>query len=138
MGMPRDFVLVRHGESEANVVQHLSKHGGTHPRIKEVYGRPDWEQRLSLAGIEQARKAGRWVAKELGGVAMFDLRLRSPFLRTRETSLYLTSPDLDITDHHAVAAVDETWENDLRLVERHWGMYGTMTLKQQKKIYPHT
>lgn len=138
MAMPNNFVLMRHGESEANVMQRLDKHGLHESVNPEVYQRPDWQQRLSLDGINHARTAGRWVEQEFGGVKNFDLQLVSPFYRTRETALYVADPDLDITDEAAVEAANSGWVADDRLVERHWGMYGTLTLEQQKEMFPQT
>lgn len=137
-GMPNTFVLIRHGESEANVIQRHDKEGRYHDLMQAVYERPDWEQRLSVQGIEQARKAGRWLIKEFGGVDAFDLKISSPFMRTRETALYLTNPDLDPTDEEAVEAAMGDWIYDDRLVERHWGMYGTLPIKEQQRMFPKT
>lgn len=138
MAMPNNLVLMRHGESEANIMQRLDKEGHHDAINPEVYLRPDWQQRLSLDGIAQARKGGRWVRAEFGGVETFDLQLVSPFYRTRETALYVANPDLDTHNQEAVARAIGGWTVDDRLVERHWGMYGTLTLEQQKKMFPQT
>lgn len=137
-GMPNNLVLIRHGESEANIMQHRDKSGDHHELMQAIYDRPDWEQRLSVEGMEQARKAGHWLINEFGGIESFDLRLSSPFMRTRETALYLTNPSLDINDPVAVAEAVGGWIYDDRLVERHWGMYGTLPLKEQQRMFPKT
>ena len=55
MTMPRRHVQVRHGQSEANVVQ-KELLGELDPAIvAEIYARPDWMQRLSPLGQEPAR-----------------------------------------------------------------------------------
>ena len=86
-------MFVRHGESEANSVQVADKVDSLHEMGELVNERPDWEQRLSRRGIEQAQRAKTWMERNLGGAASFDLRYFSPFLRTRETAAYLGGPD---------------------------------------------
>lgn len=93
MAMPNDLVFVRHGESEANIVQHADKGGRLHESRVAINARPDWEQRLSGRGIEQAGMAKAWMDQHLGGAASFDLRYFSAFLRTRETPAYLGGAD---------------------------------------------
>jgi broad specificity phosphatase PhoE len=70
MAMPNDFVLVRHGQSEANIVHTADKSGDGHPDILVINERPDWQQRLSPLGIEQAKLAKRWLDENLGGRAV--------------------------------------------------------------------
>ena len=82
MTMPLEIVFVRHGQSEANVVHKLDKDGDDNPHIDTVNQRPDWKQRLSPKGIAQAKTAGQWIQDNLGGVASFNARYVSPFLRT--------------------------------------------------------
>lgn len=121
--MPNDLVFVRHGESEANIAQHADKSGRLHPLHDEIYGRPDWEQRLSTRGIEQAKLAKAWVDAHLGGAQSFDLRYFSPFLRTRETAAYLGGEACD------------NWIMDDRVVERSWGTYGALSRAERQLRY---
>ena len=52
---PKRIILLRHGESEANVDH-------------EVYARvPDWKIALTEQGFAQAREAGRKIAELVGG-----------------------------------------------------------------------
>lgn len=115
MAMPRDLVFVRHGQSEANIVQKAQKAGHPLEIAQSIYDRPDWRQRLSPLGVEQARAAGRWLEKSLGGVAIFDARYVSSFLRARETAAYLGG----------MAATG--WTIDDRLIERSRGTYGIVS-----------
>lgn len=126
MGMPKELVFVRHGMSEANDVQNCHKIGKTHPREKEILARPDWQQRLSVKGIEQAKNAGEWLERELGGVATFDLRYASQFVRARETAI------------HMGGVGSEDWILDDRIVERNWGIFGTASREDQKNLFPMT
>jgi hypothetical protein len=71
MAMPNDLVLVRHGQSEANIIQKADKAASPHPREADLNDRPDWQQRLSPLGIEQAKRARTWIDENLGGVGSF-------------------------------------------------------------------
>lgn len=123
MAMPSDLVFVRHGESEANIAQQADKLGRLSTRHAEIYDRPDWEQRLSTRGIEQAKLAGAWFDRHLGGAASFDFRYFSPFLRTRETAAHLGGTECG------------GWIMDDRVVERSWGTYGALPRAERKRRY---
>ena len=47
MSMPNELVFVRHGQSEANVIQKADKSGIRHEMEEHINDRPDWRQRLS-------------------------------------------------------------------------------------------
>lgn len=128
MPMPNDLVFVRHGESEMNVVHRVSKlnEADKHPKEAEINDRPDWRQRLSTRGIQQAKLAKDWIDQNLGGAESFDGRYVSPFLRTRETAAYIGG--LELGD----------WTVDDRLVERSWGIYGVVPKAEQRVLYPIT
>ncbi len=119
MSMPNEFVLVRHGESEANVIQKADKSGEPHERAHDIHRRPDWQQRLSSVGIEQAQMAKEWIDRNLGGAATFDIRYVSSFLRTRETAAYVGGADCG------------EWIVDDRLIERDWGHYGRVSSEER-------
>lgn len=127
MSMPLELVMVRHGQSEANTAQRLDKAGKRHERAEEIYDRVDWQQRLSKEGVQQAVVAGQWIERNIrGGVKGFDIKLVSPYLRTRETAAHLGG----------VGA--EGWRIDDRIVERYWGAFGRLNLEQQETTFPHT
>ena len=68
---PKRIILVRHGESEANV-------------DKAIYSRmPDWQICLTEHGVQQAREAGRRIGGLLGGES-FGVFV-SPYKRTLQT-----------------------------------------------------
>jgi broad specificity phosphatase PhoE len=123
MAMPIDLVFVRHGQSEANIVQRADKDRRPHDMAEQVNNRPDWEQRLSPLGIQQARKAKEWIDRNLGGAGSFDFRYFSPFLRTRETAAYIGGPDCG------------GWIIEDRVVERSWGIFGTLPRDQRKERF---
>ncbi|MGV9001630.1 MAG: histidine phosphatase family protein [Candidatus Saccharimonadaceae bacterium] len=127
MAMPNDIVFVRHGLSEANIVHKSEKSGeGHHAKETEVNDRPDWQQRLSKKGIEQAKTAKKWIDENLGGIESFDGRYVSPFLRTRETAAYVGGLDTG------------EWTIDDRIVERSWGVYGIVPRAEQRSQFPLT
>lgn len=68
---PKRIILLRHGESEANV-------------DPAVYARvPDWRIALTPTGVEQAREAGRKIAGLIGDES-FGV-FGSPYVRTEQT-----------------------------------------------------
>ena len=123
MAMPIDLVFVRHGQSEANIVQAADKGGVAHELGQLVNDRPDWEQRLSGLGVRQALKAKEWIDSHLGGAASFDFRYFSPYLRARETAAHIGGPDCG------------QWIIEDRLVERSWGIYGTLSKAEREKMF---
>lgn len=127
MAMPNDIVFVRHGLSEANIIQKFDKTGQTHHEREEaINDRPDWQQRLSKKGISQAQTAKVWIDKNLGGVDSFDGCYVSPFLRTRETAAYIGGLETG------------EWTVDDRVVERSWGVYGIVPRAEQRSHFPLT
>lgn len=126
MGMPNNLVLVRHGESEANVAQRLEREGNRAEIPKQFWDRHDWQHRLSLKGVEQARAAGNWLVENFGDLnENFDRRYVSPFIRTRETARYM-------------GGLSCNWLKDDRLIERAWGTYGATPLEDRPEIFAHT
>lgn len=126
MTMPLDLLFIRHGESEANIVQKRDDHGVDRVVAETIFARPDWRQRLTARGIDQAKQAKAYIDQELGGLQTFDARYVSPFLRTRETAAYVGGDTLD------------GWTIDDRIVERSWGVYGKMPRAEQRAQFPLT
>lgn len=153
MAMPETLVLVRHGLSEANIIQRLEGYvakekllmdetGGyevTDPTIQtfvdkyigvfalrdDIYARPDFQQRLSYEGVEQAKIAGDWLRNNLIAPKDFDERYASPFHRTMDTAI-------------ALGGSDSTWLADFRITERDWGIYGATPRDKRPDMFPHT
>ncbi len=126
MSMPIDLIFVRHGQSEANIVQKSDDHGVDAAVAKALFDRPDWQNRLTRLGVEQAKQAGQWLRENVGDIAVLDARYVSPFLRTRETAAYLGGPECP------------DWTIDDRIVERSWGVYGKMPRAEQRAQFPLT
>lgn len=126
MTMPKELLFIRHGESEANIVQKHDDHGLEEVLARSIFDRPDWQNRLTERGVEQARQTKKWIDRELGGLAAFDSLYVSPFLRTRETAAYVGGDEL------------EGWTIDDRIVERSWGVYGKVPRAEQRSQFPLT
>ena len=126
MTMPKDLLFVRHGQSEANIVQKRDDHGVDPAIAAALFERPDWQHRLSDLGVEQAKNAGKWLRQNIGDIALFDALYVSPFFRTRETAAHLGGAAL------------EGWTVDDRIVERSWGVYGKVPRAEQRSQFPLT
>lgn len=126
MSMPTDLIFVRHGQSEANIVQKRDDHGIDPEVASALYARPDWKHRLSSMGVRQAKNAGEWMRQNIGPLTQFDALYVSPFFRTRETASYLGGTEL------------EGWTIDDRIVERSWGVYGKVPRAEQRSQFPLT
>lgn len=122
MGMPDNLVMIRHGKSEANVMQAAAKKDGydnslhTEDRVTV----PDRSWRLTPEGVEQATIAGAWVASNL---PVFNRFIVSPYVRARETAGNLNLPEAK-------------WEENRAVRERSWGMIGSMPLNQFRTRWP--
>lgn len=120
------MVLVRHGQSEANVVQKLDKPGATpHPLQDSVYKRVDSHQRLTEDGRSQAMVAAEWLASQGLRPEDFDERYVSPYVRTMETAGLLASSET-------------MWLPEVRIIERDWGAYGATPASERADRFPDT
>lgn len=126
MGMPLDLVFVRHGQSEANILQQAEKDGRELDLPLELRDRPDWMQRLTPHGVEQAQAAGAWILENIGDIGeTFEARYYSSFIRARETAAHLGGAAL-------------TWRKHSMLHERDWGHFGTTPRSEQAEKFPRT
>lgn len=91
--MPKNIVLVRHGESEANIAMQLKSKGVTSPFVEEALRKQDADYRLTLNGVEQAKKLNEFIRNPEFGFPKFDVAFCSPFLRALETAYYLDFQD---------------------------------------------
>lgn len=116
MAMPNDLVLVRHGESEGNVVTGAAKDGDTSGYTDTYMATPGSQWRLTERGREQARTIGAWLQEEAfadryfarPSDPRFDRWLVSPYVRTRETAAHL-------------GMAGARWQINRALRERDWG-----------------
>lgn len=111
MAMPIDLVLVRHGESEGNVANRLSRTGDHSAFTADFRARHSSEWRLSKKGQTQAKAAAEWLSHNLD--LPFDRHYVSTFIRAKETAGLLDLPDAE-------------WYAELHLRERDWGQLDVM------------
>ena len=62
MGMPLDLYVIRHGESEANVIISAGEQGDNSLYTQDNVTVPDRSWRLTATGRKQADCIGRWLA----------------------------------------------------------------------------
>jgi broad specificity phosphatase PhoE len=124
MSLPIDLVLIRHGQSEANVIQQDERAGRERRNADAIRARPDWQQRLTVLGREQAMRAGRWLAANGLLPSEFDRNYVSLYLRACETAALL--------DPKAI------WTPEAKVIEREWGHYGITPRADRAVVYPHT
>lgn len=122
MGMPKNLFLVRHGLSEANVIQQADKNGSPISLTDDMVNVPDRSWRLTETGEQQAETIGEWIRQENNNLTI-DRFITSPFTRTRETSAHL---GFDYAE----------WEENRSIRERSWGEINTMTRKDFAQQYP--
>lgn len=120
MSMPRDLVLVRHGQSEGNVATTAAKHGNHAYYTDKYMATPGHQWRLTELGRSQAATIGAWITKNLGA---FDHHYVSPFVRTQETAGNLALPN-------------SQWLLNRALRERDWGDIGSMRKDTFEATYP--
>lgn len=106
MTMPRNLVLVRHGQSEGNIAVKASQHGDHSYYTEEFRNRPSRLWRLTDLGRQQAKITGQWLQEQFP--QGFGRYYMSDTIRTWETAGHLDLPNPD-------------WLNEPDLIERHWG-----------------
>lgn len=121
MSMPQDLVLIRHGQSEANVRQRASKRGDNRLFTDDLVTVPDNSWRLTALGAAQAQLAGSHLQTLFP--QGFDRYIVSPFMRTRETAANLQLPEAE-------------WEENRIIRERSWGEIDGLPIEEFKKQYP--
>jgi broad specificity phosphatase PhoE len=119
--LPKNLIIVRHGQSEANVFQSGVDSEGRALKVPaEFTSRHDSNMRLSPKGSQQARTAGDWLRAH--DLANFERFYVSPHTRTRETAGHLH--------------LGGQWRVDDRWRERDWGELAALSKKQQKERFP--
>lgn len=123
--MPRSLTLVRHGESEGNLVRTLFEHGNAHPNESDVMSVHTSNRRLTPKGVEQAQSAGVWLREHwLKPIQEEDFSPRlyvSPYVRAMETAAHL--------------GFGEQWYLDNRVMERNWGDLDMLTYEERMRKF---
>ncbi|GAA3946326.1 histidine phosphatase family protein [Actinoplanes auranticolor] len=81
MGVVAELILIRHGQSAANVAFPLANQRGL---LESGLSGRDTDVELTELGVEQARAVGRWLATPAPG-GLPEVVITSPYLRARET-----------------------------------------------------
>lgn len=120
MALPAELVIVRHAESEANVIQKHLRKGNPELWTPEFGEAENWKTRLSERGREQAVAAGEYIQEAILGFSgadpetFFGRRAFSFYVRTMETGGLLGLPGPD-------------WQRSPYLHERGWGVFDNAT-----------
>jgi NAD+ kinase len=120
MTMPMDLVLVRHGESEGNVVYGRARQGDHGLFTPEFLSRHSSRWRLTPLGIEQAHSAGAWLRQHIS--EQFDRHYVSEYLRAMETAGHL-------------GFAEARWYCEFYLRERDWGAFDLMSYEERRQRY---
>lgn len=116
MGMPQNLFLVRHGESEGNLVHKKFRETGDHGLFSENFLRLHESQyNLTEKGVIQATLAGQWLKEN--GLTSFDRMLVSNNNRALQTAAYL-------------GLENPAWMIDFNLRERENGLLSVLTPNQ--------
>lgn len=117
--MPRSLTLVRHGESEGNLVRTLYENNNPHPNEAQLMQVHTSERRLTPTGVEQAKTAGAWLRRHWAAhIPQEDQCLFvSPYVRAIETAGNFGFG---------------TWRMDNRIVERNWGQLDMLTYDERR------
>lgn len=120
--MPKNLIFIRHGQSEANVMQQADKSGDASLYTEQRVTVPDRSWRLTAAGVEQAAAAGEYVKSLKLNLNRF---MVSPYIRTRETAAML-------------GLENAAWEETRALRERSWGEISSIPLSKFREEYPYS
>ena len=121
MGMPKNLFLVRHGQSEGNLVRkQFEKPNDESFFSNEFLELHESQFRLTELGIEQAKKAGQWFLEK--NFTTFDRMLVSNNVRAMQTAAYL---DLK----------NPNWMMDFNLRERDGGLFDVITPSKRDSHY---
>jgi broad specificity phosphatase PhoE len=121
MALPKELVLLRHGESEGNVAIRASKKGDDSYYTAEFRSRHSSTWRLTECGRQFSIKAGAWIREHIGDC--FDGYFVSEYFRARETAALLNLPDA-------------RWHTNSLLIERNRGLVDIVTRRERDDQFP--
>lgn len=121
MGMPKNLFLVRHGQSEGNLVRKKFEESGNESFFSDEFlGLHESQYALTELGILQAKKAGQWFYEN--GFKIFDRMLVSNNVRAMQTAAHL---NLD----------NAKWMIDFNLRERDGGLFNAIVPSKRDSDY---
>ena len=113
MGMPKNLFLVRHGQSEGNLIRKKFEESGNESFFSDEFlGLHESQYALTDLGITQAKKSGRWFLEK--DFTVFDRMLVSNNVRAMQTAAYLNFNNAN-------------WMIDFNLRERDGGLFNAIT-----------
>jgi broad specificity phosphatase PhoE len=118
--LPQRLALVRHGESEGNVMIDRMRSGDNSGLTPAFMERSSHTWRLTPRGHEQAQSAGEWLKKQH---LTFDLLYASQHVRALQTAIELNIPNA-------------SWRIDMQLRERDWGIMDFLKPEERTKDGP--
>ncbi len=124
IGMPKNLIFVRHGQSEGNVVNKRSRKGDHSVFTEEFMATSSAYYRLNEKGVEQAQSAGYWLRDNFAGT--FNRLYASEYTRAVETAHYLNLPE-------AEGLVE--WFLDMRLRERDYGTMDALPMNERIRLF---
>lgn len=114
--LPKNLILVRHGESEKNLLNH-SPEGTFPPELEKTLRElPDNELRLTPKGVKQGDAAGRWLKENFEETV--DKAMTSGFRRARETMGHLALALGINADIYKDPIFSEQWFGEFDLLPR--------------------
>ena len=118
--MPKNLFLVRHGQSEGNLVRKKFEESGDEAFFSDEFlGLHESQYALTDLGVEQATKAGKWFSEN--NFTIFDRMLVSNNVRAMQTAAHL---EID----------DANWLVDFNLRERDGGLFDVIVPPQGESI----
>ena len=121
--LPIDFFLFRHGESEGNRANALSRQNDDHCFTKEFRERPSSTWRLTEKGMDQARAAGQWFLQNVKiKISRF---YSSEYVRAMQTAGLLGIPNA-------------RWSTKILMRERDRGLQDVLPQKELQERFPHS
>lgn len=127
---PKQLVLVRHGESEANKYLNQIIKGEIFSFPPEFSKLRDWDIRLTQYGREQAQKTGEYLKNRFGS---FDVCFVSPQTRARETFDEIANS----YDKTTAEKLRQRMRLESRLREKDHGAINFISKEEIKRYFPH-
>lgn len=121
--MPERLVMVRHGQSDANLINKAMRAGELNSYPEGFTDIPDREIRLTEQGREQARITGKWLNQEY--YQGFDLIYTSDHTRAKETAALICQ---------SAGWHDVRIRIDPLLGERNWGRFALSDDELRERI----
>ena len=72
MAMPNDLIFIRHGQSEASIVQKSDEHGVDMEVTKQLFGRPDGDEAAAASPTYSRLPSARGRSAPIPCPAPFD------------------------------------------------------------------